>query len=469
MKRFLSFFHPRLPIILIYMLQQVEYDPRKFLSWILKLPLITSVKRRQQLVMTTKARLLVAYTYLLWLWYITLSASVGLNSPLSGLTLLLLSPFMVSFVLYLTVLLAWLWIEEPKRNRELRQARKIFKKHTGIKVAILGSYGKTTMKELLSSVLSSKKSVAATPGNKNVPISHARWAHSVSGQEDILLLEYGEGEPGDIKRLAELSQPNMAVITGLAPNHLDRYKSLDEVAEDLFSIEKFVPGDNVYINGDGSFEGYDISRFQKYDLDKVMGWKIGNIKLDYDATTFTMRSGKKRLNIKSHLIGRHQTPVLALAAALAERLGVSHEHIEKSLKQSKPFEHRMEPRLVNGAWIIDDTYNGNLEGIKAGLQLLEELPAKRKVYVTPGLVDQGRETERVHREIGVAITKANPDLVVLVQNSVIDFISSGLTAGGYGGLIEIINNPLEFYTNLEHRLAHGDLWLLQNDWTDNYS
>ena len=128
----------------------------------------------------------------------------------------------------------------------------------------------------------------------------------------------------------------------------------------------------------------------------------------------------------------------------------------------------MQPRVQHGAWVIDDTYNGSLEGIRAGLKLLIDLPAKRKIYVTPGLVDQGIETQRVHLEIGELIAQANPDKVVLMQNSATNYITQGLENGKYKGNLQIENDPLNFYLNLEHIVATGDLIMLQNDWTDNY-
>jgi UDP-N-acetylmuramoyl-tripeptide--D-alanyl-D-alanine ligase len=124
---------------------------------------------------------------------------------------------------------------------------------------------------------------------------------------------------------------------------------------------------------------------------------------------------------------------------------------------------------MGGAWVIDDTYNGNIEGVRAGLQLLKELPAKRKMYVTPGLVDQGAETERVHLELGRLIAEAAPDMVVLMKNSVADFIQIGLQEGSFEGELRIEENPLKFYTNIAHITAAGDVVLMQNDWTDNYA
>jgi UDP-N-acetylmuramyl pentapeptide synthase len=127
----------------------------------------------------------------------------------------------------------------------------------------------------------------------------------------------------------------------------------------------------------------------------------------------------------------------------------------------------MEPKKLHGAWVIDDTYNGNSDGVKAGLELLKNSKAKRRIYVTPGLVEQGGKTKQVHEAIGRQAAES-ADMVVLMKNSVTDFIVSGLEKAKFKGEILTIDDPLEFYTNLEHFVAAGDVVLMQNDWTDNY-
>jgi UDP-N-acetylmuramoyl-tripeptide--D-alanyl-D-alanine ligase len=147
---------------------------------------------------------------------------------------------------------------------------------------------------------------------------------------------------------------------------------------------------------------------------------------------------------------------------------LSDDAITKGVSLTKPFEHRMQPYKLNGAWVIDDTYNGNLEGIRAGTTLLRELKAKRKLYVTPGLVDQGQATQQIHEEVGRLIAASGADTVVLIKHSVTDFIKAGLTAGGFQGELIIESDPLEFYSNLSQFVAVGDLMMMQNDWPDNY-
>ncbi len=470
MKRYLTFFHPKLPIFLVYMLQQVEYNPHKFLRWVMRVSDISKVMHRQKLVWTLKARLLVLVIGFLWLIYIALSVINLILNPLAGLLTALVSPFILALLTYLMVLTAWLYIEEPRRSSLIRRATKDFKAHPAIKIAITGSYGKTTMKELLHIVLSEGRNVAATPGNRNVPISHAAWIQKLSGEEDILLVEYGEGAPGDIKKLAKLSQPKFGIITGLAPNHLGEYKSLDAVAKDLLTLTDFVEDGRLFINADSAaFKKYDTHDTTPYSSTAALGWSISRAAVNYEGTSFVMKKGNLTIKVISGLLGAHQVGPLALSAALADRLGLSIKQIEAGLAKTKAFEHRMQARHLHGAWIIDDTYNGSLEGLRAGLELMQALPAKRKIYVTPGLVDQGHETERVHLEIGELIGKANPERAVLMQNSTTQYIIKGIENTNYQGDLQIQADPLAFYTNLEHVVAAGDLVVMQNDWTDNYS
>ncbi|MEX2014344.1 MAG: Mur ligase family protein [Candidatus Saccharimonadales bacterium] len=470
MRILLSYFHPKMPIFLVYMLQQVEYDSSKFIGWLLRLPDLTKVNYRQELVWTAKAKLLVLFHYLvLLLLLLSLFIIVKTNS-LAYLAFILTIPFIAIGIFIFFITVAWNFIEKPRRETQIKRSEKIFSSHKGLKIAVTGSYGKTTMKELLYTVLSEGKKVAKTPGNKNVPISHARFASTLSGDEDVVLVEYGEAEPGDILNFAKNTHPDLGVITGLAPNHLDGYKTFEAVAEDLFSLKNYLKNNSLYVNTDSEVvKPYIKQGLITYSQDGVDGWKITGIKIDINETSFVMQKGKNLIKVKSGLLGRHQVGPLALTVSLAHKFGLTNKQIETGLNKTTPFEHRMQARDIGGGHIIDDTYNGSLEGINAGLEFLKALKAKRKIYVTPGLVDQGDETERVHVEIGAAIAKANPNKVVLMKNSTTGYIEEGIMAGGYEGSIEVRDDPLNFYSNIEHYIAAGDIWLLQNDWTDNYS
>lgn len=470
----ISAYNLKLTHYLVYMLQQVEYDPHKFSSWtvrqISKNRSFSSVTSRQTLHITKRARLLLVSTYITQVLLIFINFLITKNLAYLSLNILL-SPVVSFLWLYGATYFAHTLIIKPEQQRLVAQAKNIFSEHKGIKIAVLGSYGKTSMKELLQTVLSEKFTVASTPGNMNVSVSHARFAQKLKGTEDILIVEFGEGAPGDIKRMADMLKPTIAVVTGLAPNHLDNYNSLDEVARDLFSIYDYLPEQSVFVSCDSNeIQKYLKNNMNLYSVNGSSDFTVSNVEIAVDGLQFKIRSSDNHsIKIQSKLIGAHQIGPITVVATIAKRLGMSDQEIKEGISNAVPYEHRMQPRLLNGAWIIDDTYNGSIEGMRAGLAYLSAIKAKRKWYVTPGLVDQGKETVRVHKELGELIAKAKPDVVVLMKNSTTEIIMQQIESLNESIEVRIVDDPLQFYTNIEHEIAAGDILLMQNDWTDNYA
>ncbi|HEV2402866.1 MAG TPA: Mur ligase family protein [Candidatus Saccharimonadales bacterium] len=468
----------RYPSNVIYMLQSCEYQVLPYLRWYWRTTNFSSVAHRRSLQPTRPARLLLLAMrlgmlaeiawglLLLWRWWQDGAAGDGAF----GLAAIFATPVVWAQLIVLPLLFGRWLIIYPKNYILVRRSQQIFQAHKGIKIAVAGSYGKTTMKELLATVLGTSKTIAVTPGNKNVSVSHAYFAQRLKGDEDIVIIEYGEGAPGDVARFAATTHPTHAVITGIAPAHLDRYKTVEAAAKDIFSLSRFVKPNHVYVNEESSLaRSYLHKRFERYSQHGALGWSVDYIRNDISGISFQLKKNGVVMQLHSGLLGRHQIGPIALSAALAYHFGVTTADIEDAVAQTKPFEHRMQPYLLQGAWIIDDTYNGNIEGVRVGTELLKELPAKRKIYVTPGLVDQGAGTKEVHETMGRYIAAAKPDITVLMKNSVTGFIRSGLDAAGYTGQVTIEDDPLSFYTNLSLFVAAGDLVLMQNDWPDNYA
>lgn len=474
----ISLYSPSYAPTIIYMLQNTEYQAAPYLRWYWRTGDFRQVMYRRKLDKTRAASLLllalmcgmilqvVGALVLIWLWN-----THGLVAGWAyGLALLISYPIVWAHLIVVPLVLGRILIVWPRNRRLIKKSRAIFAHTKAVKIAVAGSYGKTSMKELLKTVLSEGKRVAATPANKNVASSHAKFAAKLQGDEEILIIEYGEDRPGSVAKFAATTQPNIGVITGLAPAHLDHYPTLEAAGQDIFSLADYLDGQNVYVNKDSkALESFMKPGYESYDSEAVMGWKISNIKIAVTGTSFTMQKGKTILKLHSKLLGRHNVGPLALAAALGDKLGLTKAQIEDGVGRTAPFEHRMEPRQLGGAWIIDDTYNGNIEGIRAGLELLKTLKSPRKTYITPGLVDQGVETERVHTEMGKLIANSKPDRVILMKNSVTKYIQQGLEAVGYKGGLALEEDPLGFYNNLDQFVAAGDLILMQNDWTDNYA
>lgn len=461
--KIISYYLPSMPMFVVYILQQTDYSPARFFNKLKGLPNLYSVKKRGQLQKTTKLKFLLILGYMVYASTMLVSVFLLFEQLyVAAVILFLLVPAICIGILLISVAVANQALIISRKKHTLRASQDLHSHHAQ-KIAVLGSFGKTTMKELLLHVLSEYFSVAATPGNQNIPISIAKWTSTHDKSEQLLIFEYGESKPGDIAELAKLTHPDFAVITGIAPNHLDMYKTLEVLADDLGSITKYVDTKNIFINKQAlaSLFAYVSKDIQIYDETTIGDWQISNQQITIHGISFDMQKEKQVLHITSRLIGRHNIGPLAAVATLALQLGMPIAKIQSAIASTAPFEHRMQPRQLHGAWIIDDTYNGNYEGLRAGLALLKELPAARKIYVTPGLVEQGSETERVHYEIGQAIAVAAPDMVVLMNNSVTNHILRGLHEQNFKGTIKIEQNPLAFYTHIDQFVAKGDIVLMQ--------
>lgn len=469
---------PSYPVTLAYMLQASEYDTKGYLTWVHRTPDFRRVMKRRSVEYTTKIRLIVTILWLIGIltalaaaaiiWYMYAAGQYA-AAVLVGLLFIVLMPWLQAYLIAVPLWIGTILVQRPRERRLLAAAESILRSHPGRKIAIAGSYGKTTAKEVLVTMLREGLKVAATPGNMNTPIGISRFASTLQGNEDVLIFEFGESHVGDIRKLCELVHPDMGMITGANEAHLSSFKTLERTVGTIFELEDFLEDKPLYKNRESKLVRGRIRDRDRlaYDRDGVDDWQVTATRVNVDGTSFTLKKGSRIISARAGLLGLHTIGVIAASVAVAETLGLTDTQIEAGIAKMKPFEHRMEPRLLYGAWIIDDTCNGNSEGVEAGLTLLGQLEAPRRIYVTPGLVEQGDKTQEIHETIGRHIAKV-ADIVVLMRNSVTGHILKGLEEAGYLGKITIIDDPLTFYTNLEHFVVVGDVVLMQNDWTDNY-
>ena len=335
--------------------------------------------------------------------------------------------------------------------------------------AIAGSFGKTTMKEMLLTTLSEGKKVAATPGNMNTPLGISRFVERLTGDEEILIFELGEYYPGDIKELCELVQPTMGVITGINEAHLERFKTIDRTTSTIFELADYLKNKNLWANGESPLVAKHMRAGMKSYTRKGVGkLKVQHAKTGLEGTDFQVVGGGTKLRIHSRLLGLHTIGPLAAVADMAAELGFTPKQIEAGLSATKPFEHRMQPQQAGDIWTIDDSYNGNPDGARVAIEFLAGIKGHRRVYVTPGLVEVGSATAEVHRAIGKQLA-SSVDVVILVQNSATPHIEAGLKSADFAGQVIWYEDGLSCLDALPHITKPGDVVLLQNDWSDNYA
>jgi UDP-N-acetylmuramoyl-tripeptide--D-alanyl-D-alanine ligase len=466
------------PDVLLYMLQDTEYSLDRYFAWYGRTADFRKVMKRRKLDVTSKIKLLRIVLWSSWFivlvaastsLYLSISTRLYIWSIITFLIILAL-PLVLAFSIAIPLFIGKILIQNPREKILIDKARQILTNHKGLHIAVVGSFGKTTAKEILATILGEGKKVVATPGNMNTAIGISRFAAKLTGDEEIVIFELGEEKVGDIAYLSELTRPTIGVITGVNEAHLESFGTLDNTVATIFGLVDYMSKSAiVYKNTENNIIEGRIKKTDKYGYSRsgVDGWRISKIDTSLKGTNFIAKKGTKTIAAHTSLIGEHTIGVTAMAIDLADQLGLSVQQIEAGLSKIKPFEHRMEPRRLHGAWVIDDTYNGNSDGVEAGLALLKNADAKRRIYVTPGLVEQGQKVQEVHEQIGKLVAKS-ADIVVLMKNSVTDYIITGLNDAKFKGELRIVDDPLDFYTNLEHFVAAGDVVLMQNDWTDNY-
>lgn len=457
------------------MLQASGYNIRDYLAWYHKTKNFARVEQRKQFVRTAKGLLLLVITWAILFFLIGTAISIlwidtsSLKYILSFL-IVLFSPYFLAYGIIIPLLVIRIIIQWPVEYLIISKAKQKLKTHTAVKIGIAGSFGKTTMREILKVVLSEGKKLAAPPHSYNTLLGISQFVKTLKGDEDVLVFELGEYYPGDVRKLCNLVQPNMGVITGVNEAHLQKFKLLERTVKTIYELADYLGKRPVYVNGENelarenSHSGHIV-----YDRGRVGNWKIENPKTDLTGTSFVLTRNGIKLELKSALLGLHQIGPLAASAEIALNLGLSFDQVRDGISKTIPFDHRLEPKTDNaGVITLDDSYNGNPDGVSAVIAFLASLKDYRRFYVTPGLVEMGLRTEEIHKRIGKQLAKASIEKVILIENSVTSYIEQGLKEEGYKGEVIWFDDALTAFAALPLLTVKGDVVLLQNDWPDQY-
>ena len=486
LRTYFTRYHPRYIRSLVYMMQASEYHIGDFLGWFWRTQDFLHVEKRKKLILTPKALVFlgIGYVSAFFLFAFALEVLLVVTPWWKYLlfTLIVLGvPYILGYgmVVYMLVgrLLQW-----PVEQLIIFFAKRKLMTHKGIRIAIAGSYGKTSMREILKTVLSAGKRVAAPPGSHNTPLGVSSFIRGLRGDEEVLIFEMGEYYRGDIKRLCGLVRPDIGIITGVNEAHLEKFKEVECARATIFELADYLHASVVssggmtlwkplYINGEN-----EVARMHApagsilYSRDGVEQWRVERAQTGLLGTSFTFQNNKESISARSHLLGLHQVGPLVAAAHVADKLGLTARQIENGIDATKPFPHRLEQRVdAHGVTILDDSYNGNPDGARAVIDFLASLRGTRRWYITPGLVEMGSRKEDVHKEIGRELAKAGIEKVVLIRNSVTPFIEKGLQEGKYQGEIVWFEKAMDAFSALPNLTIRGDVVLLQNDWPDQYA
>ena len=339
-------------------------------------------------------------------------------------------------------------------------------------IGITGSFGKTSVKQFLFGLLSTKYHTYMTPGNYNTTLGVTRAVREgLQPTHEIFLCEMGARHAGDIRELCELAQPDLAVITAVGEQHLETFGSLDGVLRTKLELYDAVRGRGLaFFNCDSAplaSAGLTES-VVKCGSGEGLDYTVRNIFVDDNGSSFEIvPPDGEPMAFTTQLLGRANVQNLTLSIAVAHHLGVPYERMRAAVRRLAPAPHRLEMRRGGAYTIIDDAYNANPVGARNALETLS-LCRGTRILVTPGMVELGDRQDALNREMA-QYAAACCDVAVLIGRQA-GVLREGLLAGNMPPerihSFETIGQGLAFVASVPGGRAR--MVLLLNDLPDQY-
>lgn len=409
--------------------------------------------------------------------HLLISAALSLTILLPyAWPLAFLMPFLSALTLVLSALVA-APIEKAISRWYFRDAQRLLRENPDlIRIGITGSYGKTSTKFILGTILSEKYNVLVTPSSFNTPMGVTRVIREqLKPEHEIFVAEMGARHKGDIQEMCELVAPTVGVLTSIGPQHLETFKDIQTVAATKNELMQALPAQDAkaYFAADSAwcevlFAQYDKGFKTLAGLKDDASYHAKDLAVSPEGSSFTLVTPDGEIACTAPLLGRHNVQNIVLCAAVAHGLGLTLQQIAAGIARLTPVEHRLQ--LIHGAGgvtVIDDAFNANPAGAKAAMEVLAGFPGRR-VVVTPGMVELGGEEESLNRAFGRQIARA-ADVALLIGARRTKPIFEGIVAEGFPQEnIHVLNDLEQATAYLAREGRPGDVVLFENDLPDNY-
>lgn len=449
---------------------------------------VRCVKRFQQhkkpLVFTARVKRLLVASLVLITLFISLYV---LRSVYTDFRFLFFLPLILLFTPFMVMLanLIMLPIETSIKSRYMKDAIAIRDSRDELKViGITGSYGKTSTKNIIHKILSRKYLSLITPSSYNTEMGITITIRQMLKKiHEVFVVEMGARQKGDIRKCCEIAKPNYGVLTIVGEAHLETFKTKKNIKNTKAELVRFLDEDGTaFMNADDP-STYDILPSVKAkkilfgidsDNTNISG---SDIRLSPEGCEFTVSINpplvkeEKHIQFKTRLLGKHNIYNILAGVSVGIVLGVSIEHIQYAVSTLEPIEHRLEIKKKDkNLTIIDDSFNSNPTGFKEAVNVLSSFDSKyRKIIITPGMVELGKEEYQRNKEAGLHIGK-HCDYVILVGESRSKPLLDGLRVSNFDeGNIYVADSLKDATSHLYSIVKDNDIVLFENDLPDIYT
>lgn len=400
-----------------------------------------------------------------------------------GIILLLSAPlWLVGGNALMQPLEAWL------RRRYLRAAAAALSKIHPLIIGITGSYGKTTTKSYLREILGLRYHTYATPKSYNTLMGISLAINrdlSDDYRSEVFISEMGAYVEGEIARICQLTPPDIAIITEVGPQHLERFGSLENVKQAKYELIKHLPADGAAIfNWDNPYIremvalGYPATRLTvsreltiEQGREQGLAWIADDIHESLAGIRFRathLKSGAAA-QIETQVLGDHNVTNLLLCIATALHLGIPLNAIALRIRALKPVESRLvRETTAAGITIINDAYSANPKSVASALKVLRMHDTGARLLITPGMVEMGPLQDAENHKLGMIAAESATDIILIggaQTQSILEAIQSTSFDPGRIHVVETLKESVAWY---QQHLRAGDTVLFLNDLPDTY-
>ena len=405
----------------LHMFQLERYDQARFFKWLKNNFFVRTNLNKKPLVVTSKI------TVISWLslaWFVVLVAIGFLITTWLGVLvacILIVQPYLLIMLGIVSMKPYEIW--NRARTIAVTRSKIAHLNHTKI-VGIAGSYGKTSVKDILFHLLKSNYKVLKTPLSYNTIFGIAQVVDlELDDSYDYFLCELGEFQRNDVMEMCEMVLPSFGIMTGINDQHLERFKTIKNTIATIFELSDYLKrrhqktvanGLNAYIHQEISNRNPDDFIMYSSDHSSI---SISDVKFSDQGTSFVIHSKGSIYPIQTPLLGFAHINNILGALTLALQIGAPMNMLAKKIETLPHVKHRFDQKVLpNGLLLIDNSYSSNSDSFKESIRILKGLPRKTKILVTPGMVELGNQSNAIHRDLGLLATDVC-SYVVLVGTS----------------------------------------------------
>ncbi len=343
-------------------------------------------------------------------------------------------------------------------------------------VGITGSYGKSSAKSMLAHILQFHAPTLAATGSINTVMGVTRHIREelVPGHR-FMVVEMGAYAVGSIKRLCALTPPSAAIITAVGDAHLERFKTTEAIYQAKSELAQAVPAGGLLVCNADSPNALRIAQSNAHCRVLLYGehhtgaldTRVERVRFTKEGTHFVLQTADRAFECFTPLLGRPIILNLAGAFTLAVAAGVDPAVAVASFRTLKPVSNRLEMVEDAGVTWLRDAYNSNQFGFRAALEVAADLPASRRIMVTPGVIELGHEQYNVNRALSKDAAAVCDFTLVVSETNRAAYVDGHRDAGREDRLV-VVANRTEAFRWLHEHLHDGDVAILENDLPDLY-